>query len=621
MHNGGDFASERFFGMSFKFNPLDVKHKNITGGVPENHSVLFSVESDAEWMEMILYGDNGPISRLFSRSGENFSLELSLKRGLYFYKIIAYYECGVTVYGADEKLMSTENGECWQLTVFSADYSTPEWIKGGIIYQIFPDRFYRSGDFTVGKNKVARYDWGGTPVFRSPDGIVRNNEFFGGNIKGITEKLDYLSSLGVTAVYLNPVCESYSSHRYDTGDYLKIDSVLGTEADVKTMTDEGEKRGIRFIFDGVFNHTGAGSRYFNKYGDYDSQGAYSSKQSPYYDWYTFRNYPDDYECWWDFKTLPSIKKDSVSFQSFITEKGGVLSYWTGLGFKGVRLDVADELTDDFIKKIRKSLKAESADNLLIGEVWEDATNKIAYGVRRKYFCDGELDSVMNYPLKDAIVDFILSGNCKLLESTVRTQINNYPKTALDCLMNVLSTHDSVRAITLFGRKTPVCDKDEMATEKLTRAEYLRGCARLKCASVLQFFLYGVPSVYYGDEAGLEGDLDPYNRRCYNWNDQDKELLAHYERLATLRGDNADVLKDGKTEILHAHGGAFIFARRNELGSLIVAVNVGGQTLTVSAPTCLTELYGGAYGKNFDLEPYGFLILKAGKDSGKDSADF
>lgn len=603
--------------MSFEFNPLDRKYKQITGGVPEYASVLFSVESDAEWVEMLLYGENGPISRLFSRNGQTFSLELSLARGLYFYKFKVRLRNEEIIYGADERLLPVENGECFQLTVYPSDYTTPDWIKGGVIYQIFPDRFYRSGDFSVGKNKVARYDWGGTPTFRSSDGIVRNNEFFGGNFKGITEKLDYLSSLGVTAVYLNPVCESYSSHRYDTGDYLKPDSVLGTEDDVKTMTDEGKKRGIRFIFDGVFNHTGAGSRYFNKYGDYDSQGAYNSQASPYYDWFTFRAYPDDYECWWDFKTLPAIKKDSESFQSFITNKKGVLSYWASLGFNGVRLDVADELTDDFIKKIRKRLKAESADNLLIGEVWEDATNKIAYGVRRKYFCDGELDSVMNYPLKDAIVDFVLSGNCRLLESTVRTQINNYPKGALDCLMNVLSTHDSIRAITLFGRKVPVYDKDEMASEKLSRGEYLRGRARLKCACVLQFFLYGVPSVYYGDEAGLEGDLDPYNRRCYDWNNPDEELLAHYERLATLRADNAAVLKDGETRILYAHGGAFIFERQSDFGRLIVAVNVGGQTLTVSVQACVTELYGGAFGKSFDLEPYGFLILKADDDSDKD----
>lgn len=592
------------------FDPTNEKYKNIKGGVAENSTVRFFVESDADKITMEFYGDNRLIARLFTKNDGGFTLETSFEKGLYFYKLKAELNGEAHVFGASEKLNAVENGAPWQLTVYPADYCTPEWIKGGIIYQIFPDRFCRDGAFTVPEGKIARYDWGGTPTFRSSDGIVRNNEFFGGNFKGIKKKLDYLKSLGVTAVYLNPICESYSSHRYDTGDYMAIDRVLGSESDFADMVGEANKQGIRFIFDGVFNHVGADSKYFNKYGNYDSVGAYQSQNSPYYNWFTFRNFPDDYESWWDFKNLPSIKKTCEEFQSFVSGDGGVLQHWLSLGFNGVRLDVADELTDEFILKIRGKLKRESADNLLIGEVWEDATNKIAYGIRRKYFTDGELDSVMNYPLKDAICDYLLSGKTDYLEQVICEQINNYPKPALDCLMNVLSTHDSVRAITLFGRKTPVYNKDEMAGEKLTAEEYNRGKAKLKCASVLQFFLYGVPAVYYGDEEGLEGDLDPYNRRCFDWDNMDEDLLSHYRKISKIRLDNKEILAYGQTNIETAFDGLFVFGRESTKGKLIIAVNAGNNEYKLKTDRKAEDLYGGSVGYETLIPPLGFVVLKA-----------
>ncbi len=608
--------------MYIKYNPLDEKYKSITGGVAENTAVRFFVESDADELKMSVCSDNRLIALCFEKKDDGFHLEKSFERGLYFYRLIALKEGKEVVFAADNNLLpeavpfsGIDGGygySCgvfdWQLTVYAEDYVTPDVVKGGIIYQIFPDRFCRSGDFWVSDGKIARYDWGGLPTFRSPDGVVRNNEFFGGNFKGIESKLDYLSSLNVTCVYLNPVCKSYSSHRYDTGDYMQPDEVLGTAEDMQKVALEGGKRGIRFIFDGVFNHTGADSKYFNKYGNYDSVGAYQSTLSPYFDWYSFREYPDDYDSWWNFKTLPAIRKDCENFQSFVCDKGGVLDYWLKVGFKGVRLDVADELTDDFIKKIRATIKRESADNLLIGEVWEDATNKIAYGIRRRYFVDGELDSVMNYPLKDAICDFVLSGNCDFLARTVREQINNYPKAALDCLMNVLSTHDSARAITLFGRKTAIYNKDEMAGEKLSPEEYNRGKLRLKCASVVQFFLYGIPTVYYGDEEGLEGDLDPYNRRCFNWDNPDEELLTHYRKIAKIRTEYKNVLAKGDTKIVYEKGGLFVFSRTSGNGSLLIAVNVSQTAYILNTDENAVDLYGGKGGKSFELKPYEFCII-------------
>lgn len=590
--------------MYFKYDPLNEFYKSVRGGVAENTNVLFKVESDASCVTLRIYGDNGHIDRLLTKNGNFFECSLSFERGLFFYVFIA----DEVVFGGDKQLIATANGNPWQLTVYPSDYCTPDWIKGNIIYQIFPDRFCKAGDFSVGKGKVKRYDWGGMPVFKSPDGVVRNNEFFGGNFKGILSKLDYLKKLGVGAVYLNPICESYSSHRYDTGDYLMPDSVLGTIEDFKELTKQGKKHGISFIFDGVFNHTGAGSRYFNKYNDYNDVGAYNSPQSPYSDWYTFKSFPDEYECWWNFKTLPSIKKDSKDFQDFVCGKNGVIEFWKNAGIGGMRLDVVDELTDDFTARIRKTLKHESADNLLIGEVWEDATNKMAYGVRRKYFTDGELDSVMNYPLRDAIINYVLGGDCEFLAQTVNSQINNYPPCALDSLMNILSTHDSPRIITVLGRRKVVLDKNLMASEVLDDYEYQSGKLREKLASVLQFFLYGVPSVYYGDEEGLQGDLDPYNRKCFDWNNMDCELLSHYLKLSKIRKANKAFV-NGKTQIIYKNKGVFVFSRGEGYDKIIIALNSGLRTYSLTFSEQAINLYTERTANNFELSPMSFVVLK------------
>ncbi len=593
--------------MHFYYNPLLNIHKSVIGGIREKETVRFCVESDASEVFMRLYADNEVIDRLMEKSGNCFSLDIALDSGLYFYCFIA----DGTVYGKGEYQIATKTIDCYQLTVYPQNYKTPDWIKGSIIYQIFPDRFCKKGNFKVGKGKVKRRDWGGLPTFRSPDGKVRNNEFFGGNFKGIQSKLNYIKRLGVGAIYLNPISQSYSSHRYDTGDYLTPDPVLGTLDNFKSLITDAKQREISFILDGVFNHTGAGSKYFNKYGEYDSVGAFNDKNSPYYNWYTFYEHPKAYACWWGFKTLPAIKKESKEFQKFIAGDDGVISEWLSWGVKGVRLDVVDELKDFFVEKIRRAVK-KSGDNLLIGEVWEDATNKIAYGERRKYFTAGELDSVMNYPLRNGIVNFLTSSNNSYLTQVVCEQLNNYPKPALDCLMNVLSTHDSVRIITLLGKTNLETNKDLMANETLSESEYIRGRNSEMIASVLQYFLYGVPSVYYGDEAGLQGNLDPYNRRCYDWKNQDKLLIKHYKKLGSIRRKRK-VFASGETQLLTSEKQLFIFRRGSGRYAVWVAINLGRHAKTLNFATEHKNLYTGEKSKSFDLAVNGFLILaKAGR---------
>ena len=569
--------------MNFYFNPLDTACKSVIGAVSKSQKLDIYVKTTGEgYCNLLLYrdGDFTDISYPMQNASGGFFVSLSgLDVGLYYYK----FSLNGRIFGKNSELLAEENCfDGFQLIIYSDDYKTPEWLKGGIIYQIFPDRFAKSGDFTVGVGKIKQENWGSDPIYRNNDGLVLNNEFFGGNFLGIYSKLDYLKSIGVTCVYLNPINKAYSSHRYDTGDYLAVDDVLGTEEDLEKLIQKANSMGIKFIFDGVYNHTGADSVYFNKNGNYRAIGAYNSKNSPYFDWYSFENFPDEYESWWGFETLPSIKKDSKEFQEFICEK--VIRKNIELGFSGVRLDVVDELTDEFVESIRKSGRKKDSEFLVVGEVWEDASNKIAYGVRRKYFLGSELDSVMNYPLKDGIICYLLSREAKSLSRVCKEQINNYPKPALDVLMNSLSTHDTPRIITVLGRDNVVTDKDQMKYEFLSKREYKKGVELTKLAYALAFTLYGVPSVFYGDEAGVSGNLDPYNRRTFPWGKEDKNLQDFVKSLAKIRNENS-VFKTGDMKILYDDNGVFIFERCDKNSQVITVVSrrIGGMEISFDKP--------------------------------------
>lgn len=463
----------------------------------------------------------------------------------------------------------------WQLTVTEKGFKTPDWIKGGIFYQIFPDRFYSSGEKkkNVPYDRVMRSDWGGEPEWRpTPEGKVLNNDFFGGDLKGIEEKLPYLKSLGVTCIYLNPIFEAHSNHRYDTADYGKIDPVLGTQEDFKELCESAKKEGIHIILDGVFSHTGADSVYFNRKKRYPNPGAYNSPESPYYGWYKFRRYPDDYQSWWGFVTLPEVTEESPDYRKFINGKGGIIEKWLRLGADGFRLDVADELPDVFIDELRARLKETKKDALLMGEVWEDATTKHSYGSRRRYLLGRQFDSVMNYPFADAVLGFCRNGSAEEFMSRIMTIVENYPKQCLDVMMNHIGTHDTERAITkIAGESCEYRDREWQSCHSLSGEGYEKGVRLLKCAAVLQYTLPGVPSVYYGDEAGMQGYKDPFNRGCYPWGRENRELLDFYKELGRLRGENA-VFKKGSFAPVSALMGCVAYRRYDENGDIMIIVN-------------------------------------------------
>lgn len=539
---------------------------------------------------------------------------------------IYYYYFAVQIDGTRRFIRKRKNhygvlddGKDFQLTVYDADYSTPEFIKGGVMYQIFPDRFYKSRakHENVPTDRILRNDWGGVPNY-APDseGKVRNNDYFGGDLHGIELKLPYLKELGVTCIYLNPIFEAHENHRYNTADYMKVDPLLGANEDFSKLCREAKKLGISVILDGVFSHTGADSVYFNKYGRYDSVGAYNSKESPYYPWYCFRNYPDDYESWWGFETLPNVNETEESYLDFICGKKGVLNYWLSKGAAGFRLDVADELPDGFLDELRKTVKAKSEENLIIGEVWEDASNKESYGKRRRYLNGKQLDTVMNYPFKEAIIDYIITADADKFVNRIMTILENYPKPSIDSLMNSLSTHDTPRIITrLVGRD--ISDKNEQAVTTLSPEMYDLGIKLEKCAAVLQFFLPGVPCIYYGDEAGMQGYRDPFNRGCFPWGEVNEDLLDFYKKLSTIRA-NCECLKHGTFESNLATGDTFVFTRFDaELNKgVLVYLNKSHfpQDFTMDCDLwkgfkCKKALHGKIAGRHCQIAPFDYAVFE------------
>ncbi len=507
------------------------------------------------------------------------------------------------------------DGQEFQQTVYDKDFVTPKWLCGGTIYQIFPDRFYNSNTPKANLfNKRVMRKWGEEPYWREEQmqGIW-NNDYFGGDLKGVEQKLPYIADLGVTCIYLNPIFEAHSNHRYDTADYEKIDCLLGTDDDLKSLCQKAKELGISIILDGVFSHTGCDSKYFNMYNTYDTVGAYNSQSSPYFDWYKFISWPDDYHSWWGIKLLPEIIEEAESYRQYVCGKNGILRKWLRCGISGWRLDVADELPDMFLDDLRKAVKAENKDAIIIGEVWEDATTKFAYGQRRRYFLGDQLDSVMNYPFADAVLNFVKYPNADGFFDSVMSIVENYPPQVTNVLMNHIGTHDTERAINrLAGENCDGYGRHWQSEHNiLSPYDYAMGVSMLKIASLIQYTLPGVPSLYYGDEIGMQGLKDPFNRGCMAWDNQNTELLKWYKRLGEIRkGCNAFV--DGEFEPIFSKYKTIAYARRNANNQVLVAVNLDDVAIDVhvgdewnnSYPLFDATCQNGVV----HLEPYQYTLL-------------
>lgn len=589
----------------------DIRYRSPFGAVPTDSRVRLCLRAEGSGLRTVwlrLFMPCGEQKIPMEADEENANLyyaEISVgsKPCLLWYDFMAETENGNAYYcnnthglGGIGQQTEEQTAESYQITVYEKEYHTPEWFRERIMYQIFPDRFFGShGGGEIPKKRdeyIIHYDRYEPLSFQrhpAEDGPACN-DFYGGNIKGIQEKLPYLKSLGVGVLYLNPIFEAYSNHRYDTADYKRIDPMLGTEEDFRNLCAEAEKYDIRIILDGVFSHTGADSIYFNKYGNYgENSGAYRDSESPYRSWYSFNNYPTDYDSWWGCSNLPNVNELEPSYINYILkDDAAVIKKWVRDGAAGWRLDVADELPDEFIKILRSELKSERPDAVIIGEVWEDASNKIAYGKRREYLLGGELDSVMNYPFKDCILGFIMGyEDAQEMNRHIMSQVENYPTEALYSMMNILGTHDTMRVKSLLGNMSSEC-----TTERLSSGNEELAVFRLKLASFIQMTFYGVPCIYYGDEVGMEGGKDPYNRSPYPWRRVDNDLREWYRELGRLR-NSSDCLKRGYFKPLYASGDVYVYARyfadgrdvfgRGGSGFALCAVNRSFETRKAEIP--------------------------------------
>ena len=538
--------------------------------------------------------------------------------GLFFYEILF-------LRGADTLFTTTKNnvdftlsGYCerrFSMFVYQKNLKTPEWFKGNTMYQIFPDRFFK-GEGAVGTRDdvIINEDWdNGVPQFAEKQGDpLKNNMFFGGNLWGITQKIEYLKSLGVGVIYLNPIFKAYSNHKYDTGDYLEIDSMFGGEAAFDELIKCAENAGMKVILDGVFNHTGDNSRYFDKYGEYGTNGAYSGKKSPYRKWYSFKDKKDDYESWWGIKILPRLNHECEPCRKFFTGDDGVGAHYIKKGIGGWRLDVADELSDKFLDEFCKAVKEQSnGEAIIIGEVWENAVEKEAYGKRRKYLRGKQLDSVMNYPLRSGILEYIVKQDSELLADTLKNIYSIYPKPVCDCLMNIIGTHDTERALTVFGKGTSEETRaagSVLAAQRLSERQKELAIKKLMVAATVQYTVYGVPSLYYGDEAGLEGYRDPFCRMPYPWGRENKKLLDFYAKLGRIRKENSDIFARGDFKLIHSNNALLVYERSLEREKITVITNASKEKLDYKLKGQWKDLITG---RAYDgvIGSFGRVILK------------
>lgn len=527
----------------------------------------------------------------FDDESEIWECDFTAKKvGLYWYGFKAHTNQGIKYIVPSDpyKISSIEAspGRSWQLTCYKKGFQTPAWPVGGVMYQIFPDRFNFSGeekqitrkDLTINNNWGAPVQW-----WPNENGEITNTDFFKGDLKGIEQKLDYLEALGVTCIYLNPIFKSYSNHRYDTGDYSQVDPMLGNEGDFVNLCKSAKKHGIHIINDGVFSHTGADSLYFNRSGHYGDGGAYKDQGSPYYSWYHFNQWPDNYNSWWGFYTLPEVNENDDAFNEYINGDKGIVRKWMKCGNSGWRLDVADELPDEFMEKMRISVKEQNPQAYIVGEVWEDASNKESYGTRRKFLLGSQLDSVMNYVFRNAILDFVRGGDGKYVMDSIMSVVENYPRPVLRVLMNLLSTHDTERALTVIaGEPLNGRDRHWQAHTKLSDEQKKRGIDLMKIAVAMQYTLPGFPCVYYGDEAGVEGYRDPFNRSCFPWGHENEDLKDWHIQLGNLR-KSCSALWDGEMIFAFSKGNFVSYMRMDSDSALYCGFNVGKTDIVTEIP--------------------------------------
>ena len=490
-------------------------------------------------------------------------------------------------------------------TVFDTNFKVPDWAPDVVYYYIFPDRFRNGNPANDPQAGVAKYhdhtvelhrNWNDKPsVPGSGDGSDAhfNNDFFGGDLEGIIQKLDYIQELGANTLYMTPIFKAASNHKYDTADYQQVDPGFGTNADFSRLTAEAAKRGMRVLPDTSLNHTGNDSVYFNRFGNHGSVGAFQggkiNPQSPYADWYTLDANQSDpskqYKGWVDVADLPELNKASRGWRNFAYgNQDSVMKTWLDRGAAGWRMDVAPWVPDDFWREWRSAIKTHRPDALTVAETWFDAS---------KYLLGDMFDSTMNYIFRNAVLEYAAGGKARSLYPNIELMREAYPPQAFYALMNLLSSHDQARALHQFGWHADTTDPMAIAQAR----------QRLKLAVLFQMTFPGAPTVYYGDEVAVTGGDDPYNRATYPWADQggkpDADMLATFKQLIGLRKQHA-VLRRGTIDApLHVDDHSIVLLRQLGSSIAITATNnaLTPQSVTVKLPAGLrlgplTDALGG-----------------------------
>lgn len=534
--------------------------------------------------------------------------------------------------GGEGAASDDETDKSFQLTVYASDFTTPAWLHNAVVMQIFPDRF-RNGDITNDYCRAGATtgcpSFYGDPINTPAQNIHTTwnelicdprpatpclnkygTQFFGGDLEGIEDKLDYLQNLGVNTLYLTPIFKARSNHRYDADDYMEIDDALGGQSAFDSLITAMNARGMKLILDGVFNHTSSDSLYFDRYHRYAGDGACESTSSTYRPWFVFLN-PNtpcgtgDYAGWFGYDSLAVLTDNNAAVRDYIYRTSGnnVVQHWYDEGAGGWRFDVADEITHDWWRDFRSYAKAFKSDGPLIGEVWYDAT---------PFLLGDQLDSVMNYRFRKNILGFargvqwndndnngsnnIIALSPSQFDHALRSVREDYPLPATLAMLNLIDSHDTNRALYVL---TLVGDSG------LTQAK-----ERLKLTALFQFTYLGAPMIYYGDEAAINSpslangsngpEDDPYNRAPYPWADEsgstsvygpaDADMIAYYAKLAQVRSLHAslrtgtiETLLTGDTSASATDNNTYAFARTGSSETGIVVLNNGTTDNTAQVP--------------------------------------
>ena len=569
-----------------------LKYKNPFGAIKEGTKVYLRLDVDRKYKDCLI--------RLWTPKNKEKIFKMNFKDnyyeteiliddiGLNWYLFIIQdfngkidFYCSKDGYtsGEGEKLYNFPNNRSYQITCYDKDFETPEWFKDRIIYQIFPDRFNRDYSYKFNKDKYEIIHDNFNEQLKCTSYGANNYEFFAGNLKGIENKLDYLKELNVGVIYLNPIFKSISNHRYDVTTFMEIDEMLGDDDSLKCLINKAHEKNIKIVLDISFNHTGSDSYYFDKFNKYNINGAFNNIDSPYRQWY---NIHDDktYDCWWGFDTLPVLNKSNLSYREHVKE---IIKKYADLGIDGWRLDVIDELPDDFLEFLRKEIKNINKDLVIFGECWDDCTLKQNQFGFRSYLLGKSQDGVMNYELRRLLVSFITYGvyekemhnfnlNSYELKEKIINLLNNYPIECINSSMNLLSTHDINRILTTLSNCENVnnLSKEQQKNYIIDKNNYEIGKTRLKMLWLILMFLPGNPSLFYGDESGLYGYNDPYNRKPMNWNNMDFELLNFFKENNKLI--NNDIIRNGKLNIISENNDIIKFIRSKNSEKYVLIIN-------------------------------------------------